>query len=190
MSLKNAVLVLNQSYEPLQTVSIEDAFINLFNDKVYVEEYQEDKVYRSANAEWKVPSVVRLKVYKPVNQKRRSSASKRSRIYMRDKYRCGYCGIRGNERELTLDHIVPRSKRHLYSQEFLQSAENLVTCCFKCNQKKRDSMLEDSGMKLLRTPKQLQVGLDKVVVHHWAEVRPNWAKYLYLSAEGDKSYYE
>jgi 5-methylcytosine-specific restriction endonuclease McrA len=35
---------------------------------------------------------------------------KRLRIYMRDKFRCQYCGEKEGRGELTLDHILPRSR--------------------------------------------------------------------------------
>lgn len=188
MSLKKSVLLLNASYEPIQLMSIEDAFINYFNGKVYIEEYQ-DKVYHSARDTHSVPSVIRLKEYKPINRRRRVSATKRTRIYIRDSFQCGYCGKKFKDKELTLDHIIPKSSKE-HSKEFLNSSENLVSCCFKCNQKKRDFKLEDCGMKLIHPPKQLKVGLDKVVMSHWASARPSWKKYLFLSDEGDRSHRE
>lgn len=183
MSFKKSVLVLNNSYEPLQTISIKDAFTNYFNGKYYIEEY-DDEVYHSQKSEWRVPSVVRLKEYKTVSQRRRHSASKRSRIYIRDKFKCGYCGTKQKEKELTLDHILPKAKGGK------NDPDNLVTCCFKCNQIKKDKLLSEVNMKLIHPPKHLEIGLDKVVMHHYANVRPNWAKYLYLAndADGDSKY--
>lgn len=190
MSLKNnAVLVLNASYEPLQTMSIEDAFINYFNGKVYIEEYQDGKVYHSARNEHPVPSVIRLKEYKSVTKRKRATATKRTRIYIRDKFHCGYCGKVFRDKELTLDHIIPKSNKN-YSDDFKNSPENLVSCCLRCNQKKGNLTLEDSGMKLIHSPKQFKIGLDKVIMRHWAELRPNWKKYLFLSDEDNNSHYE
>lgn len=186
MSLKkNTVLLLNASYEPIGTIGVERAICLQFLDKIYIEEYHEDnRVYHSPREEWKIPSVVRLKHYVPINKRRRHSATKRDRIYIRDKFKCGYCGAVGTKKELTLDHIIPRARKGE------NSPENLVTCCFKCNQKKKDHTLEESGMKLIHPPKQFKLGLDKVVVNHWAELRPSWAKFLFLSHEADQSVYE
>lgn len=189
MSLKNLVLVLNQSFEPIQTMSIEDAFINYFNGKVYIEEYAE-KVYHSAHQEHPVPSVIRLKNYVPINKRRRDTATKRTRIYMRDSHKCAYCGEKGNYKELTLDHIIPKCKKGEYSEEIINSPDNLVTCCFKCNQRKRNHSLEESGMELRYSPKHLKIGLDKVTIQYWAEQRPSWGKYLFVSHEGDETHYD
>jgi len=39
------------------------------------------------------------------------SKEKRLRIYKRDNFRCRYCGKRLVQGQLSIDHIVPRSKR-------------------------------------------------------------------------------
>lgn len=58
------------------------------------------------------------------------SAAVRIRALKRDKYKCTYCGISGNEAELEVDHIVPKSKGGSHH------ISNLTTACRKCNQKK------------------------------------------------------
>lgn len=184
MSIAKSCLLLNASFEPIGLIGIERAICLNYLDKVYVEEYQEDKVYRSQNQIIKIPSVVRLKHYINIRKKRRDSSTKRNRIYIRDKFRCSYCGEKGNSRDLTLDHIIPKCR----GGENIP--ENLVTCCFRCNQKKRDSSLEECGMILLHTPKQLKVGLDKWILNHYAEVRPSWGKFLFADSQslGDSRY--
>ena len=53
---------------------------------------------------------------------------KRLAIYMRDGLACCYCGSGVTEdTKLTLDHIKP------YSKGGSNEAQNLVTCCHKCN---------------------------------------------------------
>jgi len=53
---------------------------------------------------------------------------KRLAIYMRDGLACCYCGSGVTEdAKLTLDHIKP------YSKGGSNEAQNLVTCCHKCN---------------------------------------------------------
>ena len=51
---------------------------------------------------------------------------------------------------MTLDHVVPRSRNGG------NSWENLVTCCRKCNVKKRDRTPEEARMNLLRKPERLK----------------------------------
>lgn len=184
MSKKNTVLVLNYSYEPIGTTNVENAIGLQYKEKVFVEEYQ-DVFYRSAKEVWQVPSVIRLRDYnKEILKKKRESFSKRKRIYVRDNFHCGYCGDKFQERELTLDHIKPKARGGK------NEPENLVTCCFRCNQRKKDMLLSECGMQLRFPAKHFQVHLDKVVTKHYAELRPHWAKYLYAheDSSGDARY--
>jgi 5-methylcytosine-specific restriction endonuclease McrA len=59
-----------------------------------------------------------------------SAAKKRDGIFMRDAYRCVYCGLQFESSELTVDHVEPRMRGGD------QSGGNLVTCCASCNREK------------------------------------------------------
>lgn len=63
----------------------------------------------------------------------------RRSILTRDSSRCGYCGGHAD----TIDHIFPRSRGGL------DTWENLISACYKCNQKKADRTPEEAGMPLL-----------------------------------------
>ena len=63
MALNGRVLLLNQTYEPLGTVSVARAIIMTFKNKVFVEEFDGDRVLRSAHDEFPVPSVIRRRTY-------------------------------------------------------------------------------------------------------------------------------
>ena len=73
MALNGRVLLLNQTYEPLGTVSVARAVVMTFKDKVTVEQIDGDRVLRSARAEVRVPSVIRRRTY--INVRRRREAS-------------------------------------------------------------------------------------------------------------------
>jgi len=92
MALNGRVLLLNQTYEPLGTVSVSRAIIMTFKNTVTVEELDGDRVLRSVRAEFPVPSVIRRRTYINVRRRREQSGMKRLRIYMRDQFRCQYCG--------------------------------------------------------------------------------------------------
>jgi 5-methylcytosine-specific restriction endonuclease McrA len=180
MALEGRVLLLNQTYEPLGTVSIARAVIMTFKDSVYVEEWDRDRVLRSAQAEFRVPSVIRRRVYINIRKRREQSSMKRLRIYMRDKYRCQYCGERKGVRELTLDHILPRSRGGD------NSPINVVTACMKCNNRKSDRTPEEARMPLLTSQSALRVKLERVVLCHYAEDRAEWRKYLFMDMHDDR----
>src|SRR5256886_7695958 len=108
MALNGGFLLLIQTYEPLGTVSVARAIIMTFKNTVFVEEFDGDRVLRSAHDEWPVPSVIRRRTYINVRRRREQSGMKRLRIYMRDKFRCQYCGEKKVVGELTLDLILSR----------------------------------------------------------------------------------
>ena len=180
MALEGRVLLLNQTYEPLGTVSVARAIIMTFKDSVFVEEWDRDRVLRSAHAEFRVPSVIRRRNYINVRKRREQSSMKRLRIYIRDKYRCQYCGEKKRVNELTLDHIFPRSRGGD------NSPINVVTACVKCNNRKSDRTPEEARMPLLTSQSALRVKLERVVLCHYAEDRAEWRKYLFMDMHDDR----
>jgi 5-methylcytosine-specific restriction endonuclease McrA len=160
MALDKSVLVLNKFFQAVQITSVRRAF-SLFC-KGYVravdEEYAtytlsdwqelppgEDFV-RTPRLQLRVPRVIQLIHYDKVPKfKIRFS---RKNIFLRDRYVCQYCGIKYDERDLTLDHVVPTSKGGG------NSWQNLVTCCFDCNNQKGNRKPDEAGMRLLRQPKR------------------------------------
>ena len=171
-NLNGRVLLLNFSYEVLGTVGIARAMCLVFREAVFVEEYDVDRVLRSVNAAFKVPSVVRLRVYVNVRRRRQAAGMKRLRIYVRDKFTCQYCGKRKTADQLTLDHITPRA------QAGRSTPENLVTACVACNNRKGNRTPEKARMPLLTSQHRLRIKLDYVMLCHYAENRPEWRKYL------------
>jgi hypothetical protein len=55
-------------------------------------------------------------------------------ILRRDGYTCQYCGKKGNETQLEVDHIDPKANNGP------DIKENLVTACGPCNRGKRDKL--------------------------------------------------
>lgn len=63
---------------------------------------------------------------------------KRLAIYLRDRWTCLYCGRdleSADEREVTLDHIIPKSAGGG------NDPSNIYTCCLECNSKRGDAIL-------------------------------------------------
>src|SRR5262245_65744805 len=154
MALNGRVLLLNQTYEPLGTVSVARAIIMTFKNTVFVEVWDGDLMLRSAHAEFPVPSVIRRRTYINIRRRREQSGMKRLRIYMRDKFRCQYCGEKKGVAELTLDHILPRSRGGD------NSPVNIVTAFIKCNNRKSNRTPAEARMPLLTSQTALRVKLD------------------------------
>lgn len=64
----------------------------------------------------------------------------------RDLYTCQYCGGQPGRHELTVDHVMPRSRGGTTTWE------NVVTACGPCNRRKGDRTPEEARMKLLSEP--------------------------------------
>ena len=161
------VLILNASYEPLHVCSVKRAVALLMHD---VAERTEDsaKILRSPSQVFAVPSVIRLKKYvrRPPNQK---VAFNRKNVFRRDDNTCQYCGIKSNE--LTLDHVLPRSRGGRTSWE------NVAACCKKCNAKKRDRTPEEANMLLKRKPYAPRFVFSSAF-GIMPNIDPIWEKYL------------
>ena len=180
MALDGRVLLLNQTYEPLGTVSVARAVIMTIKGTVTVEELDGERVLRSARTEFPVPSVVRRRIYINLRQRREASGMKRARIYMRDKFRCQYCGVKKTAGDLTLDHILPRSRGGD------NSPMNIVTACVVCNNRKGSRTPSEARMPLLTPQTALRVKLERVVLCHYAEARAEWRKYLFMDVYDDR----
>ena len=181
MALNGRVLLLNFSYEPLGTVGVARAMCLVLRGAVFVEEYEAGRVLRSPSREFPVPSVLRLRTYVNVRRRRQTAGMRRLRIFVRDRFRCQYCGGKPEASKLSLDHILPRSRAGR------SVPENLVTACVRCNTRKGDRTPEEARMPLLTAQRALTVGLDRVMLCHYAESRPEWRKYLFgADAEADE----
>src|SRR5260370_12253645 len=107
------------------------------------EEMDNTEVHSAAHAH-KVPSVIRLLAYRHIPQQ--SRALSRKNILLRDRNTCQFCSGMFASSELTLDHVVPRSRGGR------SSWENLVACCYRCNNSKGDRTPEEAGPELARRP--------------------------------------
>lgn len=143
MQVFERVLVLNASFEPLNVINWRRAVKLVVLKKVEVLQ-ESERVVRSARMAVRVPAVVRIVRF--VHFHRWDVKLSRENIYARDKYRCQYCGEELRSKELTCDHVVPRSKGG--ATEWV----NVVTCCPGCNRKKGGKTPEEAGLSLLKNP--------------------------------------
>ncbi|MFN7929969.1 MAG: HNH endonuclease [Blastocatellia bacterium] len=173
MSSHRRVLLLNASYEALNIVSAPKALALVWRRVAEVIEDDPGAMIRSLRFTFQVPSVIRLTHYVDVRSRQNRTTS-RLRILVRDRFRCQYCGLKGTAFDLTLDHIMPKSKGGR------TIAENLVAACTPCNNRKADRTPDEARMPLLANPAALYFGLRQAAFHHAAEDRPEWRKYLFL----------
>jgi len=169
------VLKLNASYEPLGLIGVPRALSLVARGAVDIVEIDGDRVLRSPRFTWPVPSVVRLKVYINVRKYERKG-NLRVRIFLRDGYRCQYCGAVKDAADLTIDHIIPRSRGGT------NDALNLCAACIPCNNRKGNRTPAEARMPLVANPSAYTYGLDVALAIRMAETRrPEWLPYLVQS---------
>lgn len=112
---------------PLSAISWQDAIKYMVLDKVSVLEWHEDWIVRSANWSTPVPAIIMLKEY---YKKKGYVRFSKYNVFLRDEFRCQYCGDHVEKRAATLDHVLPVSHggRTIW--------ENCTTACAKCNSSK------------------------------------------------------
>lgn len=140
--MNTQVLLLNQSYEPLQICNMRRAIILIFLGKAHSVEQFDDEI-RSVSYSIKMPAVIRI--YSYINLPRNSIVLTRKNILKRDSLSCQYCGTKSSP--LTVDHITPKVKGGK------DSWENLTTACVSCNNKKGNRTLREANLKLLSKPR-------------------------------------
>lgn len=165
------VLVLNNSFEPLNVCDWKRAVSMVVTGKVEVLEYADHGPSGSAS-ESRIPVVVRLKRF--VKRPQLRLAPSRRNIFHRDGWACRYCGAHGHGVKLTLDHVTPRC------QGGKNSWENLVTACSRCNGRKGGQNLEESGMKLSKVPSRPRhvAAFRASMYKKLGQSHPSWEKYL------------
>src|ERR1051326_7890516 len=168
--LHKPVLVLNASYEPINVCAARRALVLVLKGLASAEELSQSLVHSSRQA-LPMPSVIRLLEYRRIPHQTR--ALSRKNILMRDRYTCQYCHKTLPSGELTLDHVIRRSRAG-------ESAwENLVACCHSCNNKKGNRTPEEAGMKLVRAPRPFSLHTSRHLMRLLAKSDDQWREYLF-----------
>lgn len=162
MSIEGQVLVLNRSWVAVNVASVRRAVALLYQDlaravdpadyRMYdfsdwcelSQAREEGRFIHSPTMRLRVPEIIILNAFngffhKEVRFSRRS-------IFERDKSTCQYCGTKLAKSELTIDHVMPRSRGGR------DTWDNLVLACVKCNVRKGDRTPVEAAMPLIRRP--------------------------------------
>ncbi len=168
MMINLPVLVLNQSYEPLNICRVRRAVVLLYQNKADMLENGSGFIH-SVNCEFPVPSVIRLAsmVKRPYRFDRKLT---RLEVFRRDRYTCQYCGK--ETRQLTLDHIIPRYRGGQHTWE------NVVSACVPCNRRKAGRTPQEARMKLIRQPSRPRGNGLFYIPAYYPHIRDEWQKYL------------
>lgn len=170
-------LVLNADYRPLSYFPLslwswQDAVRAVFSDKVDIISYYDQKIH-SPSFEMNIPSVISLKEY--VKQDR-EVAFTRFNLFLRDGFECVYCG---SKKELTFDHVIPRSMGGKTNWE------NIVAACTSCNSKKGGRTPKQANMPLKFEPRRPNIYELQEMAKYFSpkNLHKSWLDYLYWEIE-------
>ena len=159
--LERPTLVLNRNWQPIHVSTVARALILVWNESARVVDpsnYQlhdwsdwsqmrpsSDELFVQCVAQrLRVPEVISLTHYD--RQPEAAVAFSRRNLFKRDHYTCQYCSVQPGPEELTIDHVVPRSRGGA------STWENCVLACDDCNKRKADRSPEEARMKLRHAP--------------------------------------
>ncbi len=167
-SALKSVLVLNSTYEPLNIVPVQRAIVLLLKEKAEVVEAAERQI-RAEHLAMEWPLVIRLIAYVPLPRRLPLPLSRRT-VLARDMYTCQYCGGQPGRQQLTVDHVIPRSRggKTIW--------ENVATACGSCNRRKGDRTPDEARMQLRSKPARPQ--FVAIVLLHESNAHAVWRKYL------------
>lgn len=166
--LRQSVVVFSKNYLPVSRVNIKRAIALLVTGKAEPLDFSNGKGYpvRSPNVVLLIPEHIRLTVTDAERVWRVPPVNRRE-VLRRDKHTCQYCG---STKQLTLDHVIPRSKggKHTW--------DNVVTACERCNSRKGDRTPQQAGMTLRTTPKAPMHPAVAFAEQFWREQQLNLEK--------------
>ncbi len=168
-ALASSVLVLNRLYVAIHVIGVRRAFSLLCREIAEVVHAEDGKFatydfeswratcepraaakqphedwIRAVHFEIEVPRVIRLLEYDRMPS--RSLRLNRHTVFARDEHRCQYCGRRFPAGQLSVDHVIPRSRGGSTAWE------NVVCACLGCNMKKGGRTPQEAHMKLVARP--------------------------------------
>jgi 5-methylcytosine-specific restriction endonuclease McrA len=192
--LDTSVLVLNRLFMAVRVVRARHAFVLLWKHVAEVVSVEDEtfacydfsswtevsayrKQFQPALHDWihtvrfelAVPRVIRLLRYDRL-PKTRVRLNRRN-LFARDGNRCQYCGRKFKTTELSIDHVVPRSRggRTLWN--------NVVCACMACNVRKGGRTPAEAGLALVREAVQPRFS-PAITLHAGNEKYRSWKQFL------------
>jgi 5-methylcytosine-specific restriction endonuclease McrA len=183
--LSQPTLVLNESWFAIHTVPVKHAMRLMFTGAakaIQPETYelhgfetwaelavpQGEPCIKTVALRIKVPEVIVLTRYN--GRPNPAAVFSRRNLFRRDHNTCQYCGSKPGTAELSIDHVVPRSRGGK------SSWENCVLACMECNRRKRDRTPDEAGLRLHRHPGKPR--WSPIVDIPIARVRQSWQRFV------------
>jgi 5-methylcytosine-specific restriction endonuclease McrA len=160
--LSMPTLVLNKSWTPINVTSVRRAVVMAFVDLAKIVDVQSYELFsfeswvkrgptngnviHGVNISFDAPEVVVVKNYDKVS--RGGVVFSRRNLFRRDRFTCQYCHARPGTEDLTIDHILPKSRGGKTTWE------NCVLACLNCNIRKGNRTPWEAGLTLHCKPKK------------------------------------
>ena len=164
--LDRTALVLNKRWAPIQVTSVKEAIglvakgaaliiepetyqthdLGTWHDVSKIRNRLGGALIRSARLSLVPPEVIVLTAYE--GRGARSVVFSRRNLFKRDHYTCQYCGLQPGPEELTVDHVLPRSRGGI------STWENCVLACVACNSRKANRTPDEASLKLRKVPRK------------------------------------
>jgi 5-methylcytosine-specific restriction endonuclease McrA len=154
VSVRRAFMLLfkrDASHRPIaEVVDVEDGRYVSYDFSDWAELSAFKREFEPASHDWvrtvrfdlAVPRIVRVLTFSKLP--RHDVKLNRRNIFARDNNSCQYCGKRFSSSQLSIDHIIPRSRGGT------SSWENLVCACVRCNVKKGGRTPEEANLRLVK----------------------------------------
>ncbi|NTF17315.1 HNH endonuclease [Agrobacterium rubi] len=159
----------------MSTMTWQDAVPDILKKKLYVvAEYDERIPTVDPRNSFFFPSVVVSTKY--VNRSGHNATFNRENIWTRDMGRCAYCQCDVALRDLTFDHVYPRSLGGPTNWE------NIVCACQECNVRKANKTCKQAGMTPFRkphAPTAFELARNARLMGRYAPPLEAWQDYLY-----------
>ena len=169
MELSNMkALKLDSTYRPIEVIDAIDALVMCLVGKAMSLEIHQRKIL-SPSRSFDLPAVIVLKTV--VKFRFLGISCNRNNIITRDKNRCQYCANCYPTEELTMDHILPKSRGGK------NTWTNLVASCRKCNQKKGARTPSEARMYPINIPKKPKNSILTALTG--AQISDLWKEYLW-----------
>jgi len=204
--MNTRVLVLNKNWVPINVIDAFEAIQKVFkgralcvdtssyqtfdfenwclnwDDAIRMAKVAEDqRIVRANGMSLLLPEVIVCTEYRgfgfKVNHKRKPKFSRRN-LYLRDRCVCQFCGKKFYTEDLTMDHVVPKSKGGKVCWT------NIVLACTTCNNRKSNMTLAEAKMRLIRQPFEPKVDdlklnpVDRLRMRIGRHVPKGWENFL------------
>ncbi len=183
--LDDPCLVLNRNWQPITFLPVQTGIVNVMRDMASVLDVQDyllltfeewveldrasDRMIQTPRMKIPAPEVIVLKKYG--ERPPRRVVFNRPNLYRRDQFTCQYCGTALPGGDLTIEHVLPRSRGGETSWL------NCVSACETCNARKADRTPDEAGMPLKTMPSK-PAWTPKLAIPRGQPIRASWEPFL------------